>query len=238
MRNLALTVIAASLLVSQVQSKKPVAKAKGPETSHIVFVTEYIRELSAYEKIRSAAQEELKQDTTDNGNDTLSTDVHSSTLFQLELGSDVRMLREMHLNPPFDYLIPGITKFDEQKIVLWRRLSDISSALLEGPKPGVDYGKFLAEVPKVRANLDYIDQALFEATPGVFATLIDLKPDSKGHTSHLTITKSERQKLISDLNTDFGSKLDQKNEDYTVSAATVLRTYLLKDFKCSDEPWD
>lgn len=236
MRNLALAVIAASLLVSQVQSKKAVAKAKIPETSHLVFVTEYIRELSAYEEIRSAAQEELKQDTTDN--DTLSTNVHSSTLFQLELGSEVRMLRGMHLNPPFDYLIPGITKFDEQKIVLWRRLSDICSMLLEGPRPGVDYGKFLAEVPKVRANLDYIDQSLFEATPGVFATLIDLKPDSKGHTSHLIITKSERQKLISDLNTDFGSKLDQKNQDYTVSAASVLRSYLLKDFKCSDEPWD
>lgn len=236
MRNLALTVIAASLLLSQVQSKKPAAKAKVPETSHLVFVTEYIRELSAYEEIRSAAQEELKQDTTDN--DTLSTNVHSSTLFQLELGSEVRMLRGMHLNPPLDYLIPGITKFDEQKVVLWRRLSHISSALLEGPKPGVDYSEFLAEVPKVRANLDYIDQALFEATSGVFATLIDLKPDSKGHTSHLIITKSERQKLISDLNTDFGSKLDQKNQDYTVSAASVLRAYLLKDFKCSDEPWD
>lgn len=164
MRSLALIVIAASLLVSQVQSKKPAAKAKVPETSHLVFVTEYIRELSAYEEIRSAAQEELKQGTTEN--DTLSTDVHSSTLFQLELRSEVRMLRGMHLNPPFDYLIPGITKFDEQKIVLWRRLSDICSTLLEGPKPGVDYSKFLAEVPKVRANLDYIDQALFEATPG------------------------------------------------------------------------
>jgi hypothetical protein len=26
--------------------------------------------------------------------------------------------------------------------------------------------------------------------------------------------------------------------DFTVSAASVLKGYLLKDFKCSDDPWD
>ena len=93
-------------------------------------------------------------------------------------------------------------------------------------------------MPQIRAQLDYIDQALFEATPSIFITLIDMKPDSQNHASHLIITKAERAGLIDDLNTDFGSKLDQKEPNYTVGAASVLRTYLLKDYKCSDDPWD
>ena len=72
----------------------------------------------------------------------------------------------------------------------------------------------------------------------IFATLIDQKPDSKNHVSHLIITKAERAKLLSELTGDFGSKLDQKDQNFTVSAASVLKAYLLKDFKCSDDPWD
>jgi hypothetical protein len=86
--------------------------------------------------------------------------------------------------------------------------------------------------------LDYIDQSLFQVSPGIFATLIDLKADSKGHTSHLIITKEERAKLVDTLNTDFGPNMDAKGQNYTVTAASVLKAYLLKDFKSSDEPWE
>jgi hypothetical protein len=91
---------------------------------------------------------------------------------------------------------------------------------------------------KIRADLDYLDQSVFEATPLIFATLLNMKADSKNHVSHLIITKAERAKLLRDITTDFGSKLDQKNPNYTVGAASVLKTSLLKDFKSSDEPWE
>ena len=159
-------------------------------------------------------------------------------MFELELGAQVRMLKSMRLNEPFDFLIPNITGFYERKIVLWRRLGEISSAFIGGPKEGVDYSKLAAEMPKIRGELDFIDQALFEATPSLFATLIDMKEDSKGHASHLIITKEERAGLISKLDDSFGAKLDQKDPNYAVSAAIVLRNYLIKDYKCSDEPWD
>jgi hypothetical protein len=81
-------------------------------------------------------------------------------------------------------------------------------------------------------------RSIFDATPLVFAVLIDMKPDSKGHANHLIITKAERAKLIADLNRDFGTKLNQKTQDWTVSSASVLRAYLLKDYKCSDDHWD
>jgi len=205
-----------------------------PETSHLAFVTEYIRELSAIENIRESGEQELKEDP----NSTFSNMIHSSTLFQLELGSQIKMLRGMHLKAPHDQLIPNITAFYERKILLWKRMAEIGKAFVGGPKSGVDYSKLAAEMPEIRGQLDFIDHALFEASPGVFATLIDLKADSKGHASHVIITKDERAKLIDNLNTDFGTKMDAKVQNWTVSAASVLKGYLLKDFKSSDEPWE
>lgn len=117
-------------------------------------------------------------------------------------------------------------------------MREISSAFIGGPKEGVDYSKLAAEMPKLRGELDFIDQSLFEATPLVFATLIDMKADSEGHASHLIITKEDKARLISKLDDSFGAKLDQKDQNYTVSAATVLKGYLNKDFKCSDETWE
>ena len=117
-------------------------------------------------------------------------------------------------------------------------MDEIGSEFIGGPKEGVDYTKLAAEMPKIRGKLEFIDQALFEATAAVFATLIDMKEDSKGHASHLIVTKEQKEALIAKLKDSFGAKLDQKNQNYTVGAANVLRDYLNKDFKCSDEPWE
>jgi len=209
--------------------------AEKPETPHLAFVTEYVRELAATEKVRAAAEKELTQAKDDT--DRLVIAIHNSTLIQLELQSQIIMLKGMKLNQPFEDLIPNIMSFYHKKIELHQQLIDISTALLSGPKPDVDYGKLAAEAPKIRAQLDYIDKALFEATPLVFATLIDPKPDSQNHVSHLIIKKAERAKLINDVNGYFGQKLNQKDQNYTVSTASVLKAYFLKDYKCSDEPW-
>ena len=69
----------------------------------------------------------------------------------------------------------------------------------------------------------------------VFATLIDQKPDSNNHLSYLIITKSERAKLIHDIDLQFGDNLSNKDQNYTVSSASVLKAYLQKDYKCSDD---
>jgi hypothetical protein len=228
-----------SFCFAQTNAKPSLTTARPvkPETPHLEFVAEYIRELAEVERIRTAGEEENNQDKKD-GKLPFASAVHTSTLFGLVLESQAKMLKGMRLNAPSDELIPNITAFYERKIVLWRRMREISSAFIGGPKEGVDYSKLGAEMPEIRAELDFIDQSLFEATPLVFATLIDMKEDSKGHASHLIITKEDKARLISKLDDSFGAKLDQKDQNYTVSAATVLRAYLNKDFKCSDEPWE
>lgn len=209
-------------------------KPQKPETSHLAFVREFIRELSAIEEIRSNGEQDLKKDP----NGTFPNMIHSATLFKLELGSQIRMLNGMNLSEPFDTLIASLTGFYEEKIKLWDRMKEIGGNFIGGPKEGVDYQKLAAEVPELRAKLEYIDQSIFQATPMVFATLIDMKEDSKHHASHLIITRAERAGLIDYIDTAFGKKLDEKSPNYTVGSAEVLRGYLKKDFKCSDEPWE
>ena len=230
--------IHSSICFAQTLTKTaPRSQPVKPETPHLEFVSEYIRELSAAEEIRATGEEENNQAKQDDRLPFAGA-IYASTRFELELGSQVKILSDMRLNAPFDELISNIVTFYERKITSWRRMHDIASAFIGGPKEGVDYSKLAAEMPQIRAQLDFIDQALFEAIPSVFATLIDMKADSKGHASHLIITKEEKARLISKLTNSFGAKLDQKKQNYTVSAASVLRGYLNKDFKCSDEPWE
>jgi len=135
----------------------------------LAFVTEYVRELAAIENIRASGERELQQDPKASPFPNI---IHTSTLFQLELRSQITMLQAMKLNSPADQLVPGITKTYERKIALWQRMTEIATEFMAGPRDGVDYGKLAAELPQIRAELDYIDQALFEISPAVFATLL------------------------------------------------------------------
>ena len=213
----------------------PTFGAEKPETPHLAFVTEYVRELGEFETLRAAGEQEQAAGKED---EVFANAIHTSTSIQLELGSQIRMLKGMLLKPPFDELTKNLAGFYAQKMELHQRLIDISTAFLGGPKPGADYEKMAAEMPKIRASLEFVARAIVEATPLIFATLIDQRPDSKNHVSHLIITKAEKAKLLDDLTIRFGSKLDQKSQNFTVSAASVLKAYLLKGFKCSDEPWE
>ncbi len=103
----------------------------------------------------------------------------------------------------------------------------MSTAFLSGPKPGVDYDAMAADAPKITAMLEYIDRSLFQATPAIFAMLIDDKPDRQGM-GRLSITRAERDRLVRSLRISFGKKLDQHDQNLIVSSASVLRDYLAK----------
>ncbi len=216
----------------------PAFAAPKPETAHLAFVTEYIRELAQIETIRDSGKQELKE--ADDA-EKIPSGIHINTLFQLELQSEVAMLKRMRLNPPYNELIPFIVSFYGSKITVFRRLIEVLTALMTGAagqKPGANYGGLAAELPTLRARLDYIDQTLFkDGTPLVAMTLLDPKPDFQNHVSHMIITKEEKATLLESLTTHFGAKMDQKSQNFGVSAATVLRGFL-NDHKCSDDPWE
>jgi len=56
--------------------------------------------------------------------------------------------------------------------------------------------------------VEHIDRALFDATPLIFATLIDEKPDEDWHMSRLSITRAEHG-LVRSLQISFGDKMDR-----------------------------
>jgi hypothetical protein len=218
---------------NNVGRKKQVTAEADQAQARLAFVTEYIRELSAIETIRASGEQALSQSTNE---EKLTNAIYTSKQMQFELNSQINILKRMHLDPPFETLIPNIIKFNERKIELLQRLIGISSTFISGPKQGVDYGKLAAEMPQIRAAKDYIDQSLFESATLIFSTLIDLKADSQNHVSRLIVTRAERAQLLSDITTDFGSKLDQKDPNFQVGTAVILKDGLLKDFKSADDP--
>lgn len=203
------------------------------ETAPLAFVSEYVRELGAMERLREMGNDELKE----SGSNNFATMIRHSTRVQLELRASIAHLTGMRLKPDYQFLIKGITDLYKQKIRLHQDLIDMSSAFIAGPKPNVDLGKLAATAPKITASLEFIDESLFKLTPGIFITLIDMKADSEGHASHLLITSGEREELVRKIDSQFGAKLDEKNQHHLVGSASVLKAYLQKDFKSSDDPW-
>jgi hypothetical protein len=208
------------------------ATASAAETSRLAFVTEYIRELGVNEDMRALTAREIAEPTDKNA-----AMIRGSTRIVLELTAQIGMLKGMNLNKPFDGLPRNIAEFYDQKIMVHNQMNAMATAFLSGPKPGVDYSAMMAEAPKLTAKLEYIDRALLQATPLIFATLIDEKPDKDGHVSRLTITRAQRDGLVRSLQISFGKKLDLSDQNLTVASASVLRDYLSrKGYKCSDEP--
>lgn len=209
--------------------------ALGQSNQAYSFLTEYVRELGEIEDVRVVAMKEESENTN-----KMMACVGNSERFQLLLGEHMRAIQGYAFAQPLGPLGQNIATFYAQKKEIWQMLSETCSALIGNAKPGIDYAELVSQTPKLRARLEYIDKALFEATPAVFATVIDMKPDSKNHVSHLTITTAQRDELVRKLQTRFGSKLAERgNQNYTVASAFVLKAYLAeKGFKCADEAWE
>jgi hypothetical protein len=234
--------LAALLLLADIaagQAKPPRAPTPKPETPHLRFVKEYVRELTEDEDLKASGLKELSEAKT--SNEQFSTEIYFSKSVQLELRSQIAMLRNMRLDDPFDTLIPNLIAFYEQQIKLHQELIDISGKFIAGPRAGVDYQALGAKVPEIRAELDAVGKAGFEAAPLVFMTLINTKPDSQNHVSHLLITKAEKADLQDQLDILLKDipESDKADHDYYISAAMVLRIALQKKgYECADEPWD
>jgi hypothetical protein len=212
------------------------AHAENSETPYLKFVKLYVEQLEAVEDIRDTAAKEIK---TDPDTQRLADCVHTMTKYQLELSTQISAMQQAHLSKPFDWLPGSLAEYNKKKLYLYEQYGDACTALLEAPKPNVDYGKLAAELPKIDAQVEFIDKGIFKLAPAVFASLIQKKDNSHGGADHLIITKAERDDLVHQIKLAFGDKLNQHDQNWIVSAASVLKFYLeKKGYKGSDEPWD
>jgi hypothetical protein len=219
-RALAIALFLVNVAVGQTKPAHP-ARTPKPETPHFNVVKEYVRELIEDEVLKTTGEKELSEAKTPN--EQFSAGIYYSKSTQLELRSQIRMLQSMHLNDPFDTLIPSLVAFYGDQINLHQQLIDISGRFLAGPKEGVDYQALAAKVPEIRAELDDSRKSVFQAAALVFMILIDQRPDSQGHVSHLLITKAEKAELQEQLDLMLKNEPDKGDHDYYVSAAMVLR---------------
>ena len=208
------------------------------DTPHYDVVTEYVRSLGAIHNLQQMANQEVQDDIEKNNSHIgkLMTGIRNSTRVKLELHTSISALEKMYLKKPFETLLPTTIQFYKLKVALHDELITISKMFIDQtPKPGVDYSNMVARMPEITASLEYIDESIFQLMVLVFGLLIDEKPDSKGHMSHLNITKAQRQKLIDNIGGLFGESLDKQNKNWTVGSVSLLKTWLLKDYKCTDE---
>jgi hypothetical protein len=200
------------------------------------FVTEYVRQLGTLERLRESAEVENKKDQG-NIQAVMMNCVRNSERFQLQLREYMSVLPKFKLQQQVQAVTTGIAKFYEYKYKIWQEISKNCSEFLT-QRDGVDYQLLAANAPKLTAQLEYLDKSIFETVPLVFASLINPREDKEKHLSHIVITKAERDTLVRSLNSYFGKKLLAVDQNYTVSSASVLRSYLIeKGYKTSDEPW-
>lgn len=209
--------------------------AQAQETPHLQFVTEYVRELSQIEELRQRAADNIANDPQHG----FANCIADMTSLQMEYQSQIAAMKGITLSAPVSELPSQISAFYQMKVNLYGQFIEACSAMMsDRPKPGVDYSQISASLPKIRAQLEYVDRSLFQASPLIFATLVDRRADSAGHVSHLVISNAERTELLHEMDTEFGGKLDDvSNAGYVVQSAGIVKAYLLKDFKGSDDPW-
>jgi hypothetical protein len=204
------------------------------ETSRLEFVKEFVRELETFDRCHTDATKEMK--TANSSQQQLYAGLAGSTHFISELQLNIRMLSAISLNKPFDALAPSLSQDYAMMIGYHQKLMELSKTFLSKQDPKTDYGALGARAPQIRASLEDNERFVFDATPLVFGMLISDKPDKNGHASRLIITRSEGKQIVDELNLFFGDRMKQKNQNFFVSSATVLRAYFKKGFKFSDDP--
>ena len=86
------------------QTKPSHAPTPKPETPHLRFVKEFVRELIEDESLKRNGEKELGGAKTPN--EQFSAGIYYSKSTQLELRSQIAMLKSMRAKDPFDTLIP------------------------------------------------------------------------------------------------------------------------------------
>ncbi len=228
-----LTVLSAVIALAAGGYAAP-AEASQSETPHLEFVQWYIKGLAAVERLRDSGEQELARSTTDG---KVLSMIHISERMVLELRSQLVRLQTMRISAPFDGLIPNLIQFDQQKIAIYEQLGEISSQFVGAQRNDVDYGKLAAALPRLRAVLESIDKTILkDATPMALMTLINRQPDSKGHLTHLIITRQEKTDFLHQLSLEFGNKLNEKHPGTIVSSGCIAASFLKARF-ASDDPW-
>lgn len=238
MRKLIAAVLLSSAICGCGQTSPPsVPPQRAPErgevqpqvTTEYAFVQEYVRVLGRIESIRRTAQGD--------GLDMAGC-VRNMERFRIELDGDARVFAGMRLAREDDEtreLLAGLLARDASSHALF---GDACSQILRGPRPGVDLGNISAQMPRVTALIEAIENSLYEMSGQVFMTMLDRqRANSAGNVDRLVITGEERQSLLRMLDEEFDADTSNQNPDWVIRSAEDLKAELSRsEWKSADEP--
>jgi hypothetical protein len=196
----------------------------------------FIRCLSMTYTLQQDAKAETQGKKVE-GTDALMLGVRNLTKLNIETRTMINMLKQLDVTPTAQPFVDGLIADYQEKIDTAQAMINITAKMAGGPQPGVDYGKLSVDFTQLSASFEEEDKAIFKLAPAFGLVLMDSHPDTAGHTSHLLITRKQRADLLHLIENDFGAALDDKNATWTVGSALVIRTFLKKNFKASDDPW-
>jgi hypothetical protein len=197
------------------------------------FVSAYIEGLADLEDIRRKAADDVSQP-----NENLVTScIYNFTRLQSATLTMVTTLRGTDFPGELGELIHKMADAYEIKAKWQGRYIDDCSAM---SSPSADQSAIIADLPKIRATFDDIDQTLFRVSPAIAMSLIDPTPDQQGRLNRLIVTRTQRAELIKAITDRFGNEVltaPGNDPSYGVTTARVLRDFLMgKDHKSSDDP--
>jgi hypothetical protein len=206
------------------------SSAHARETAPLQFVSEYLREFSAIERIRLAEEQEFQTPRQD----MLAICIESGNRYRREIVQQTARMQGMSVPPPSQALPARLVELYGRKLELYTEVVNTCTALKAGANTSVGYLEVMSVVSQYSSKVDSIDHSLFKTSTDAYSILLNQDQGPQDSLRRLAITSAEKQTLLRQIDRDFGAALQDDQQTYLVNAATVIRNAIRKH-KASDE---
>jgi hypothetical protein len=206
------------------------SSAHARETPPLQFVSEYLREFGAIERIRLAEEQEFQAPRQD----MLAICIDSGNRYRREIVQQTARMQGMSVPPPSQALPGRLVELYGQKLALYTEVVNTCTALRAGANSNVGYLELMSVVSQYSTKVDSIDLSLFKTSTDAYSTLLNKDQGPQDFPRRLGITTAEKQALLRQIERDFGAELQDAQQTYLVNAATVIRDAIRKH-KAADE---
>ena len=204
--------------------------ARARETSALQFVTEYLREFGAIERIRLAEEQEFQAPRQS----MIDICIENGSRYRREIAQQMARMGDMNAPPPSQALPARLVELYGQKLELYTEVLSTCTALKAAVSTHAGYLEVMSVVSQYSTKVDVIDRSLFETSTDAFSTLLNKEQGPRDLPRRLSITTAEKQALLRQIDREFGAELHDDQQTYLVNAATVIRN-AIKKHKASDE---
>lgn len=205
------------------------------KAGRIALVQEFVREMEVLYRLQQTTKKEFAEDGSTSGK--LATDMRVDSRMLFEMNDSINRLGMINVDARWAQFRDALKNLHQERIVLLHEMNQMSKTALAGPEPGINYGKLTARAPEITAQVEQVDKIIFTVSKAMFFALVDddrVGRDGKLH--HLILTKKDRTSMVQLIDKIFGPTLEEKNANYIVSSAWVVKYGLTRpNYKAADE---